>query len=123
MTILLSIKPQYADAIFHGDKRYEFRRSIFKQKVTRVVVYATAPVAMVIGEFTIEDILHDDVERLWESTQPQAGIDRSDFFSYFNKKTKGYAIVIGKVTHYKTPKSLNSTYGVKAPQSFLYLDN
>lgn len=30
MKVLLSIKPKYANAIFAGTKKFEFRRSIFK---------------------------------------------------------------------------------------------
>lgn len=50
MKVLMSIKPEFADKIFDGSKRYEFRRMIFKQPaVKKVVVYASAPVQMVIG--------------------------------------------------------------------------
>ena len=30
MTVLLSIKPEFAEKIFDGTKKYEFRKSIFK---------------------------------------------------------------------------------------------
>ena len=30
MKIVLSIKPEYAEKIFSGSKKYEFRRMIFK---------------------------------------------------------------------------------------------
>ena len=40
MKVLLSIKPEFADKIFNGTKKYEFRKSIFKNKdVDTVVVY------------------------------------------------------------------------------------
>ena len=33
MKVLLSIKPEFAEKIFNGTKKYEFRKSIFKNKV------------------------------------------------------------------------------------------
>jgi predicted transcriptional regulator len=33
MKVLLSIKPQFAEMIFSGTKKYEFRRSVFKVTV------------------------------------------------------------------------------------------
>ena len=121
MTILLSIKPEFAEKIFSGSKLYEFRRIIFKRAVTTVVVYVTAPVGMVLGEFTVEKVLHEEVERLWDQTSSHAGIERDFFLSYFAEKEKGYAIKIGEVTRYQKPLPLRATYGVGAPQSFLYL--
>jgi len=58
MDIILSIKPIYADAIFRGDKFYEFRRKIwnlnnFNVKNDKIFVYSTAPVSKIIGEFNI----------------------------------------------------------------------
>ena len=57
MTVLLSIKPEFAEKIFDGTKKFEFRKSIFKNTdVQTVIVYASSPVQQVIGEFTIDSI-------------------------------------------------------------------
>ena len=69
MKVLLSIKPEFAEKIFNGTKKYEFRKNIFKNKsVDKVVVYASSPVQCVIGEFEIETILNDDIDRICEQT-------------------------------------------------------
>ena len=61
MKVLLSIKPEFAEKIFNGTKKYEFRKSIFKNKdVDTVVVYASSPWQYVIGEFHIDKILNDN---------------------------------------------------------------
>ena len=63
MKVLLSIKPEYAEKIFSGEKRYEFRKAVFKnQLIQTVVVYATMPVGKIIGEFNIKQILKDEPE-------------------------------------------------------------
>jgi hypothetical protein len=72
----LSIKPVYAEAIFAGKKRFEFRRSIFRENIRVVVVYMSSPVMQVVGEFSVEGIITDDVADLWDRTERHAGIDR-----------------------------------------------
>jgi predicted transcriptional regulator len=118
----LSIKPEFANAIFAGKKRFEFRRVVFKQPVDVVVVYASSPVQQVIGEFDVEQIVSESVEELWESTKEWAGIDRQRFFDYFEDKDTGFAIEIGEFRLYEEPLCLDRHLGVKPPQSFQYLD-
>ena len=122
MKVLMSIKPEFADKIFDGSKRYEFRRMIFKQPaVKKVVVYASAPVQMVIGEFEIESILEHPPEELWRRTREGAGISKEFFMSYFGDKVVGYAIRIKATKRYRKPLCLKSDYNLKSPQSYLYL--
>lgn len=122
MKVLLSIKPEFANMIFDGTKKYEFRRSIFKNtNVHKVVVYASAPVQKVIGEFAIADILKDDVETIWNETARDSGITRDFYLSYFSNKEKAYAIKIGEITRYRQARNL-SDYNLNfAPQSFAYI--
>jgi predicted transcriptional regulator len=74
MKVLLSIKPEYANKIFDGSKKFEFRRTIFKESsVKTIVVYASSPVKRIIGEFEIENILLEDLDILWKKTKKFAG--------------------------------------------------
>ena len=57
MKVLLSIKPEFVQEIFTGKKKYEYRKAIFTRSVDKVVVYSTKPVGMIVGEFTVENIL------------------------------------------------------------------
>ncbi len=81
----------------------------------------SSPVGQVVGEFSVEDIITDDVHALWNRTEEHAGIDRDVFLHYFAGKDVGHAIKIGNVTRYDEPRDLRATYGVRPPQSFLYL--
>jgi predicted transcriptional regulator len=120
--ILLSIKPEYAELIFSGTKKYEFRRAIFKNKnVKTVVVYASSPIQKVIGEFEIESILQCDLKNLWKMTKEFAGIEKSYFYKYFSNKEDGFAIKIAKPKRYRKPLCIKSDLKVTPPQSFLYL--
>jgi len=121
MIALLSIKPEFASRIFDGTKKFEYRKIKFKQNVTRVVVYASAPISMVIGEFTVEGIIHDKLDDLWRETFEGAGISEEFFYDYFSNRPAGYAIIIGDTLEYSSPYKLQDTLGVRPPQSFLYL--
>lgn len=122
MKVLLSIKPEFALKIFEGSKKYEFRRTLFKnQDVDKIIVYASAPISQVIGEFDIEDVIQKDIEELWAETQDYSGISKEFYDSYFEGKEEGFAIKVKKAKKYKTFLDLKEKFGVKPPQSFLYL--
>lgn len=123
MKVLLSINPEYVEKIFSGVKKYEYRRSIFKNKnVKTIVIYCTYPVKKIVGEFSIEKIVKDYPEKLWNLDPDNTGIEKSKFIKYFDKKDEGYAIKIGEVKKYSTPKELTEFCVKKAPQSFQYID-
>lgn len=123
MKVLLSIKPEFAEKIFEGTKRFEFRKSIFKNtQVKRIIVYASYPVQKVIGEFEIEEILKASPPALWKLTQNYSGITKQYFDQYFTVKDMGYAIKINKVIRYESPLNLQEDFGIKfPPQSYMYL--
>ncbi|GHV23774.1 hypothetical protein FACS189494_11960 [Spirochaetia bacterium] len=122
MTVLLSIKPEFAFKIFDGTKKYEFRKSIFKRNdIKKVLVYATFPIQQVIGEFEIVQILNDDTETVWNITKQFAGITKQFYDEYFADKDKAFAIQVGTVKKYVQPKLLSDFDLIVAPQSFVYI--
>lgn len=122
MKVILSIKPEFAEKIFDGTKKYEFRRAIFKNPdVKRVVVYSSSPVKKVIGEFEIEAILTHPPEKLWSKTKRYSGISQDYFFEYFGDKDVGFAIKIKSTRLYDKPRCIREDYDLFPPQSFLYL--
>ena len=122
MKILLSIKPEYAEKILSGEKKYEFRRAIFKnQSVKKVVIYASSPVQKVIGEFDIECVITLDLNELWENTKRHSGIDKEFYDSYFQGKEVGHAIKVKKTKRYRKHQELNDYDIQYPPQSFCYL--
>lgn len=122
MRVLLSIKPEFAEMIFAGTKRFEFRRTVFKNPdIKTVVVYASSPVQKVIGEFEVEEIISAQLHALWKQTKKYAGINEKYFFDYFSDKEKGYAIKIKQPIKYKKALCLRKDFNANPPQSFLYL--
>ena len=123
MKVLLSIKPEFVEKIFAGTKKYEFRKSLFKRRdVKCVVIYASAPIKRVVGEFEIDDILSNDVDIIWERTQKYSGITKAFYNSYFQNQTIANAIHIGHLIKYEKVKTLSDYNIHRAPQSFCYIN-
>ena len=122
MKVLLSIKPEYVEKIFAGTKKYEFRKSLFKKNdIKYVVIYASAPIKRVVGEFEIKNVFSDDVDVIWNRTKKYSGITKAFYESYFQNRKKANAIQIGNIKKYEKTKLL-SDYNIKqAPQSFCYI--
>lgn len=124
MSVLLSIKPKYVEQIEQGSKMYEFRKSIFKQATHEIWVYASSPIKQIVGKIHIDNIIEDSPENLWMNCKTQAGIDKKDFFKYFEGKEKGFAIKIKKFEPFEEP--INPYVGTSkftAPQSYAYIAN
>lgn len=117
----MSIKPEYVAAILSGKKSYEFRRVIFAGPVDTVLIYATRPIGKVVGEFSVDDIITDEVSSLWRSTKEHSGMDEDAFFTYFRGRTMGHAIKIGATRKYRQPYCPKDKHGVSPPQCFVYL--
>jgi predicted transcriptional regulator len=121
--VLLSIKPEFAEKIFSGEKKFEFRRAIFKDRsVKKVLVYASAPVQKVIGEFEIEEIVCQDIETLWKTTHRHAGITYEYFSGYFEGRKQGFAIKIKNLNRFSSAQCLKKDYNLVPPQSFVYVN-
>ncbi len=122
MKVILSIKPEFANKIFNGTKKFEFRRTLFKNKeVKKIVVYASAPISKVIGEFEIDRIFHEDLDQLWNQTSKFSGISEDYYMQYFNGKNSGYAIEVKNPKKYKVGLCIKENFGLNPPQSFAYL--
>ncbi len=123
MKVILSIKPEYADKILEGTKRFEFRKANFAVSgVKSVLIYATKPVGMVVGEFEIDQVHVGVPKAIWVKTRQFAGINKSFFDEYYRDRSYAVAIGVGKVNKFEEPLAL-SDFGedLTAPQSFRYL--
>lgn len=119
----MSIKPEYANKIFSGMKRYEFRKRIPKQTFKRVYVYSSSPVKKIIGYFDVDYVLEGEPAELWNETFKFAGIDALAYEQYFSNSVIGYAIHISTTKLFDSPVDpYIEFHGFKAPQSFVYFN-
>jgi predicted transcriptional regulator len=119
----LSIRPIFAEAIFRGDKKFEYRRKLFRSITPQLVfVYASAPISQVIGYFEVAEVLTASPSRLWAKTKSGAGICKQHFFQYFRGCREGNAIRVQNAILFDEPVGLSEHFGVAtAPQSFCYV--
>ena len=124
MNVLLSVKPKFAELIFKGTKRFEYRKAAFgRADVHKVIVYASSPVKSIVGEFQIGETILDTPESVWEKTSGDSGVERDLFFEYFSGKKKACAIGIKHAVKYSSPIDPRQRMPDFAPpQSFRYLD-
>lgn len=125
MKILLSIKPEFANKIFSGNKKFEYRKNIFKRRdIKTVVVYVTKPVGKIIGEFYIDEVVKEIPESLWNLTYKDSGISKVFFDKYFEGRDYAFALKIKSAILYKIPiDPYSKCRNFVPPQSFKYIDN
>lgn len=121
-TILLPIKPEYANKIVEQTKLYEYRKTKCKKEIDRIVIYSTSPIKKVIAEVEVREIISNSPNQLWKDTKDYSGISKTKYMKYFENKNIAFAYKLGEVIIYDTPKTLKD-FGINYyPQSYVYLD-
>lgn len=119
--VLISIKPEFVKLIFSGEKLFEYRKRV-PSKVDIALVYVTAPIKRIVGEFKITKILSMSPEQLWQETYLQSGLSHEQFLTYFGNSSVAYALAIDNANLYDSPIELSDINIKRAPQSWQYLD-
>ncbi|EOU1571268.1 hypothetical protein ACHM17_08180 [Clostridium perfringens] len=123
MNALISIKPKYVEEIINKNKKYEYRKSIFKKDIDKVYIYSTRPNKQIVGYFKYSGYLNGAPEEIWKITKDFSGIDEISYYKYFNNKKCAYAIKIEELHIFKEPidpkRKINKFV---APQSYIYLE-
>jgi predicted transcriptional regulator len=123
---LVSIKPEYVNAIVDGRKTVELRKK-FPEDVangSRAYIYSSSPVQAVVAVASLERVDRLPLEELWEFHGRSSCIDRATFDEYFGRETHGCGILLGSVRPLASPierRRLHDLLGVIPPQSFMYL--
>jgi len=125
-TIIMSIKPKYWQQIVAGTKTVEYRKRLWQDKTAtvKIIVYATAPISKIVGEFVTGNIISDRYPSLWLKTKAVGGISADDYFDYFVESPIAHAIVIKNVEVYDEPQKIaefTQNRIKRAPQSWQYL--
>ena len=121
---LLSIKPQYAERILSGEKKFELRkRKLGARSGDIVVIYTSSPTRALTGAFVVQEEIEMPVTALWRRYRNDLGIQQVDYAEYFRDKDHAVAIAIGR-TVTLPPVSLDELRRVRPgftpPQSYMY---
>jgi len=120
---VMSIFPEFAEKILNGTKQIEFRKRKLAPDVDFVLLYATCPVARLVGYFTITGYDVDHPEALWQRHQAHAGIDYQRYSNYYAGVSQAVGIRFANPTKLEQEFTLDqiSPYS-KPPQSFMYIE-
>lgn len=123
MNVLLSVKPKYVRAILSGEKKYEFRRTLFKRKdVQKIYIYCNSKVKKIVASFEVGEVIDGTPEEIWKECSRSGGIDELDFFRYFEGRQRAYAIRIAELKEFDVPLDPFAVIeNFKPPQSFYYI--
>ena len=124
MNVILSIRPDFCKMRFSGQKKYEYRKRVFKRTdIDRGYVYASKPFCRIVGYFTIDHVIEDTPSNIWANTHKEGGITKEYFDAYFKNCHTAYAIKIGEVVKLDTPIDPKEVIkNFHAPQNFMYVD-
>ena len=109
MNVIISIRPTFCKLIFGGQKRYEYRKRVFKHSdVDKVYIYTSKPISKIVGYFTIKRIIDDTPSNVWNMTHESGGISKKQFQEYFQGHSVAHAIEINEVVKINpiNPKSI-----------------
>lgn len=93
-TIILAIKPKYANMILNGEKTIEFRRKFPKAPLEKVLIYASAPISKIIGEF----IPHSGLTLNYKLTAEGDGMGLDMYWCRFKHEKYGDSKIVMKPT-------------------------
>jgi predicted transcriptional regulator len=127
--LLLSIRPNFADQIFNGIKKVEFRRRHPRQMElgSTVLIYASSPTCALIGFAVVFAVDEASPKAVWNKYHDVAGIDHCQFKEYFATCSRAVAIRLRKPVRFDSAISLNDLRckwpGFHPPQQFAYLSS
>ncbi len=127
-SLLISLHPRFANAIFNGTKQAELRK--VRPRVEpgdQVVIYSTKPTAAILGVVTVESVIAEPPSKLWPKMSRTSAVSRAEFVRYFHHRRIAYAIVITSPRLLKTPITLTDIRAecphFTPPQSYWYLQH
>ena len=137
--ILLSIKPEWAEKIYNGEKTIEWRKS--RPRIdrnnhhTRVYIYETAPVKRITGHFTLSGCYEVDLgckpanmsdALMTVDIQRRGCVPHEDLVNYQGKSRCIYAWSVDRrreVVRYNVPYRLDHFGLERPPQSWQYVED
>jgi predicted transcriptional regulator len=125
-TVLLSIRPRFAELIMSGAKTVELRRCLLRvSKGQRILLYVSSPQCSVVGTFEVRAVESTTPARLWELVKHRCALSRREFNEYYAGARRAVGIFLCNPQSLESPISLvelrRRILGFHPPQSFRYL--
>ncbi len=126
----MAIKKKYAKKIFRGEKKWEIRKivPVDMKEGDVVYVYVPKPIKAFVGTFEVGKVIREEINKLWELVGKEAGVDKREFFEYYNSKywKEGVAIEIKNPKPFDVPVYLEEIRKLDpefiSPQNIMKVD-
>lgn len=122
--LLMSIKTKYANEIFSGKKKYEFRRKSIGDKNCnkKIYIYSSENEKAIVGYIVVDRILKGDLDYILNETNY---FDNKDIVDYFIGSKECFALHINNYYRFKNPIQLDEIRSVDnkfvIPQFYRYI--
>ena len=103
--LLMSIKTNYANQIFNGAKKFEFRRKSIGEKNCnkKIYIYSSEEDKSIIGYIIVDKILKGDLDFILKTTDY---VDNQDIIDYFDGCKECFALHISNYYKFLKPLTL-----------------
>jgi len=128
-SLLMSVKPEFAEKIMSGEKRVEIRRKFSPKWIgQRITLYSSKPEQCLIGEASVGGVVIGQPDYIWQEFGSQLGCTRAQLQQYAMGTDTLYAIVVSDVMPYRERIPLSQIShllgeDLRPPQSFCSLEN
>lgn len=120
--LVLSIKPEYAEAIFAGKKTVEYRKQKPRKNITDVYIHVCGEDhAFVQGFAFCSGCACGEPRAIWDVTRNQGAISEAEFFDYFRGTEEAYAVRLFGAMRLAEPIPLSKLGLTRPPQGLAYV--
>ena len=107
-SLLLSIRPCYANPIFERVKTVELRKRVGADVRDRsVFVYVTRPIGALVGGFRVGLVWSGSPSEVWDRVSHMANVSKQEYETYYADQEVAYALTIEGVWQYRSPIGLD----------------
>jgi len=125
-SVLMSIRPKYANLIFSGLKTHELRRKIPNVSSGDViVVYSSSPEKRMKGIVRVKKVITLSKSNLWDLVAKSSGVSKAEFYEYFKGLSEANAIELEVEKELENGADLEAmrcrVNGFRPPQNYSYI--
>lgn len=124
-TLLLSLRPRFANSILAGTKTIEIRRRPVNAAAgTPIILYASSPAMAVVGTARLAAVHVMPVDAAWCQYSSEVGLTRGEFDDYLDGTALAYLLSLSNVNQLNEPlplRRLRASGPFQPPQSFRYI--
>lgn len=127
-TVLLSVRPWFAEALLNGTKTVEVRRRLVRLGPGAIcLVYASSPTCALTGALTVAGVEHGSPDQLWARHGECTALARGEYDAYLEGRPVASAVIVARAIAFAKPVQLDElrrrSNTFIAPQSYRFMDS